>query len=780
MTEHVSRFLNAYIENVIRFRWAVLLLSIGSIVLLATGAQRLELQQNYRIFFGPNNPQLVAFESLEAIYTKNDNHIYIIHNPNGTIFEDEPLTAINELTEIGWKTPYSTRVDSITNYQHSWADGDELIVEDLVSFDEPLSDETIERAREVALTEPAIAGSIVTHDEDTTLVVIRLQIPEDEPTAISDVADHSRSIMADMREKYPDLRFELTGTAMLSDAFGEAPEVDAATVFPAMFLLVIVFMVIFLRSVSAIVATLVLIVLSAAGAMGAAGYYGYGINPANMASPVVVLTLAIADSVHILVSMFKVMQRGEDKLSALKESMRINATPVFLTSVTTAIGFLVLNFSDAPPYQELGNITATGVLIAWALSMTYLPALLSILPVRAPKAHGGSARLMNWFAEFAIAHRTALVVGELVLIAGALYFIAQMKIDDTPHEYFATSNPFRVSTDFMADQRGFYNIQMSLGAEDAGGINDPEYLDTLDRFADWLIEKPEIVHVGSFTNVMKRLNRNLHGDDPAFYRIPEERELAAQYLLLYEMSLPFGLDLNDMINVDKSATRIEISFQGTGLNRIKEIGIEAEQWLRDNGEGIVATPATGPPIMFAYITETNIRSMIRGTLFGFVLISIILIVSLRSIPVGLISIIPNVIPAMAAFGIWGLVIGEVGFAISVVAGLSIGIIVDDTVHFLSKYSRARRELGLDKEEAVRYTFDTVGQALLSTSFIVAGGFAILMISSFRVTAYMGALTALTVVCALLADFFLLPALLLVLDRRKEEAAETDAVPESAY
>ena len=779
MTEKENSIVNRYTEWIIKWRWPVLLTSVVLILLLATGARNLALQQNYRIFFGKTNPQLLAFEALEAIYTKNDTHIFLVHDPSGSVFNDEALRAVHELTEAGWKIPYSTRVDSVTNYQHSWADGDELIVEDLVSFDEEPGEEAINRAREVALSEPALAGSLVTRDEDTTMVSVRIEIPDDIPTAIGNAAAHSRKLLHDLRAKYPDLQFELTGTGMMSNAFGEAPVLDAGSVFPAMFVLLIAFMVFFLRSFGGIVATLALIFLSTMGAMGAAGFYGYGINPANIASPIVVMTLAIADSVHILISMFKEMQKGADKISALKESMRINAMPVFLTSLTTAIGFLVLNFSESPPFQELGNITATGVLLAWALSMTFLPAALSILTVRAPKERFTSTRMMNGLAEFSIAHRGKIVIFMSGLIVLAALSISRLEINDTPHEYFDQSIPFRTATDFMADERGFYNFSMSVSADEPGGINDPRYLKSLDRFAEFLRARPEVVHVNVFSDTMKRLNMNLHGDDKTFYVVPDERDMAAQYLLLYEMSLPFGLDLNDSINVDKSATRVEVTFQDVGLADIKQTGLEAEQWLRDNGVGALPGQATGLTVMFSYITEDNINAMVRGTLLGFGLISLILVVSLRSVPFGIISLVPNVVPAISAFGIWSIFVGQVGFAISIVAGLSIGIIVDDTVHFLSKYARARRELEYSQEDAIRYTFQTVGQALLSTSLIVAGGFAVLMLSSFRVTAFMGALTALTVACALLADFLLLPSLLLVLDRKKVREDNPEACLEAA-
>jgi predicted RND superfamily exporter protein len=294
----------------------------------------------------------------------------------------------------------------------------------------------------------------------------------------------------------------------------------------------------------------------------------------------------------------------------------------------------------------------------------------------------------------------------------------------------------------------------------------------VDAFTAWLAARPAVQHVNSFSYTMKRLNRNMHGDDPGFHRLPEARDLAAQYLLLYELSLPYGLDVNDQINIDKSALRIDVTY---GDIETAELEIEvtaAEAWLASNGTPAMhRSEATGPALMFAKITRRNIASMILGTGLGFAAISVILMLALRSVRLGIMSLIPNVVPAAMAFGVWALLEGEVGFAVSVVAGLSIGIIVDDTVHFLTKYNRVRGEL--DAKGAVRYAFQSVGSAILSNTIIVAAGFAMLGISTFRVTAYMGLLTSLTVVCALAVDFLLLPTLLIAFDRRPVVARERE-------
>jgi len=264
---------------------------------------------------------------------------------------------------------------------------------------------------------------------------------------------------------------------------------------------------------------------------------------------------------------------------------------------------------------------------------------------------------------------------------------------------------------------------------------------------------------------MKRLNRNLHGDDPEWHRMPDQRDLAAQYLLLYEMSLPYGLDLNNQINIDKSATKLDVSLNSLSSNRIIALEERAQQWLKDNAPASMLVHGASPAIMFSHIGARNIRSMLTGTTLALVLISFILVFALRSLRIGLISIIPNLVPAGMAFGLWGLLVGEIGLALSVVTGMTLGIVVDDTVHFLSKYLRARREDGLSSAEAVRYAFHTVGKALWTTSAVLIAGFLVLTRSPFELNSGMGLLSAITIGLALLADFLLLPTLLMTLDKK---------------
>ncbi|RLD02728.1 MAG: RND transporter, partial [Chloroflexota bacterium] len=224
-------------------------------------------------------------------------------------------------------------------------------------------------------------------------------------------------------------------------------------------------------------------------------------------------------------------------------------------------------------------------------------------------------------------------------------------------------------------------------------------------------------------------------------------------------------DLNDQIDIDKAATRVSITFETLHTEEILAEEQKFSAWLRENAPKIEFTAASST-MMFAHIGKRNVQSMLVGTSLALVLISFILIIALRSRRIGLISLAPNLIPAGMAFGIWGLWVGEVGMSLSVVAGMTLGIVVDDTVHFLSKYLRARREKGLNEIEAVRYAFNTVGVALWVTSLVLVAGFIVLAQSHFALNSNMGTMAAITIAIALIMDFLFLPPLLMKLEENK--------------
>ena len=758
-------FIQRYISFVITHPWRILILTLLVVMSAGSGGRFIEFTNDYRVFFSEENPELQAFEEMQNIYTKTDNVLFVIAPKSSNVFNASTLNMIAELTELSWQTPYSTRVDSVTNFQHTVAKEDDLLVGDLVDSNSTLSLDEISYVRDIALNEPLLVKRLVSPSGHVAGVNVTIQLPGKSLTEVPEVAQFSRELKRTLEANYPNHKIYITGLAMMNNAFGESSQNDMTTLVPMMFLTIIVVLGLLLRSFSATISSIVMIFFTIIFAMGLMGWLGWRLTPASASAPTIIMTMAVADTVHLLVTFLHNLRKGMNKTDAIADSLRINIQPIFITSITTAIGFLSMNFSDVPPFHDLGNVVAIGVLFAFVLSVTTLPAMVILMPMRIKVREEQQIGVMNSFANIVIEHRKLLLILMGGVAISLMAFLPQNKLDDGFVEYFDESVDFRQATDFSSENlSGIYTIQYSLDQGESGGVSEPKFLENVERFSEWLRTQDEVMHVQTITDTFKRLNKNMHADDPAFYRLPESRELAAQYLLLYELSLPYGLDLNDQIGIDKSQTRLIITLENLYTEEMLGLEKRMSGWLDNNIEDVSYTVAS-PSLMFAHIGKRNVNSMLAGTTLALIVISFILILALRSRRIGLISLAPNLIPAGMAFGLWGLMIGQVGLSLSVVAGMTLGIVVDDTVHFLSKYLRARREKGMDEKEAVRYAFNTVGVALWVTSLVLVMGFLVLSQSHFSLNSDMGAMAAITIAIALIMDFLFLPPLLMRLEEK---------------
>jgi uncharacterized protein len=764
-------------EWVIKYRWLVILASVIITMIAGYGGQYLGFNNDYRVFFSDENPQLKAFDALQKVYTKDDNLFIVIESKEGDVFKRETLAAIEELVEKSWKAPFASRVDAITNFQYTYADGDDLYVEDLAKNAKGFSNEKLAKIKDITLNEPLLKDRLISKDARITGVNITVKLPGKVPGEEMQVVAFGRQLAKEFEERNPKLKTYLTGLVMLSGAFGESAQYDMSTLIPLMFLIVIVTIFITLRSISSVFVSVLVLFLSIITAMGIAGWIGIQLTAPSMSAPTMILTLAVADSIHILVTVLQQIRAGKKKNEAIIESIRINLMPVFITSLTTVIGFLTMNFSDAPPFQDLGNITAIGVTAALFFSVFMLPALLSVLPLKVKaKADNGKNKFIDNLASFIIRNNKKLLWSSsaIILIVASLSF--QNDLNDEFVKYFDERIQFRKDTDFLSENlTGIYTIEFSLGTGTSGGINNPEYLKKLDAFKSFYEKQENVIHVNSFSEVASRINKSMHGDNKEYYRVPDKRDEAAQYLLLYEMSLPYGLDLNNQIDVDKSASRFIVTVENMPTKELIALTQKGENWLKENTDKTMFSNGISTAIMFSHLSQRQIDSMMSGTAVAILLISLVLVLALRSFKFGALSILPNISPVMVGFGFWGVTVGQIDSGLAMVFGMTLGIVVDDTVHFLSKYLRARREHGSSPEEAVRYAFNTVGMAIIVTSIVLVAGFLVLAQSSFGLNSGMGKMTAIIIATALVIDFLMLPPLLIRLakDDKKQNESKSE-------
>lgn len=450
---------------IVNNKWLVLFLSIIFMVVSMMGAQYLEIKTDYRVFFSKDNPQMLAFEDIQNTYDKADNVMFVLTPKDGNVFTKQTLKTIQWLTEEGWKVPYSTRVDSVTNYQHTWVtkdDEDYMLVGAMLCIPDKTLDidsecehesvteqmidgftaQQIEAMTEIAVNEPQLINRMINPSKTVTAVNVTVQIPSDDDllglegdawkekkaevlSAVPKITAYVRDLKAQVEARDPNMEVRITGVIMMNNAFAETGQNDMMTLTPLMLFLVIpLALFIMMRSISGTVGSVFVIIFSILSAMGAAGWFGTFLTGPMFSVPTVVATMAVADSVHLLVTFLQNIRRGMNKDDAMVESLRINMMPIFLTSITTVIGFLTMNFSEVPPLRDMGNTVAFGVTYAFIFSVTFLPALMLILPVKAVvKENNGGTRAMDALANFVIGKRKMLLPAMAVLSMAIIAFL---------------------------------------------------------------------------------------------------------------------------------------------------------------------------------------------------------------------------------------------------------------------------------------------------------------------------------------------------------------------
>jgi uncharacterized protein len=747
-----------------RFRWLVIIVAISSIAFAAYGMRYLQVNPNSWAFFDKNSEDIHILENVENTYARSSSVLIAVAPESGDVFTPEMLRIIGEISDEAWRFPTAIRVDSLTNYKHTEADGDDFKVAELVPDPEHVTESEAARIRNIALAQPELVQQLLSKNADVTAVLVTVVRPntEQDRKSIKKIAEAARDLKQRFMEKYPQIEIHLTGAVMADYALAQAAFRDSGSLIPLIIVLTVGALWIGLRSFYSMVATMIVVVGSALAAAGWSGWQGMVLNPITAAAPVMCMTLAIADCVHVLSGAGQLQHRGLEFRAALSESLRINWIPVLMTSVTTAIGFLTLNFADSPPLVDVGNVVSVGVMIAWVLSVTLLPALLVVLPKPKTLPLLSDPEILVRAAAKIVKYRIAILVCAAVLVAVLAAGIDRMKLDDDFIKYFSKDFEFRVDSDFVQQRlTGMHHLYYSVSSGREGAVAEPEFLAKLDSFAEWFRSQPKVTYVSVITDVIKRVNESMNGGDPAAYRLPETRELAAQELLLYEMSLPAGFDLNNQVDIARSSTLVVVRVANVTSEEIRHIAAAGEEWLAEQG---LAAPATGLSVLYAHLTARNIRSMIIGSIVELIVISFLMIFLLRSLRVGLISLVPNLIPSILAFGLWGWLGTQVNLAISVVAAMTFGIVVDDTIHTLYKYQRYRRRLGMDKLTAVNSTYVSAGAPMVLIGVTLILGFGVLGLSGFAVSYLLGVLSAAVIGLAVITDLVVLPPLLLVFDR----------------
>ena len=759
--ENLSKFI---IHNRIVFIFSCLVL----VLILGRGITSVVFDPDMERFFPKGHPATSLSYEIDETFIRTDNLVIAINAKNNSIFTKKTLSLIENLTEESWTVPYSIRVDSLTNYSYVRSVDDDLLVEPFIENAVSLEDSFIKQREKIVEEEEIIFGSLISKDKKTTVISIIVDPPNpDANIKLIDTVEYMLEYVDEAKSNHPELDIRVLGTPYQEYISPKMVLSEMPIVMPSMLLLILVSVFFLLRSVFAVLATILVIVLSLIATFGSVGYIGNALNQMVITIPILIITLALADCVHLFSIFFQQRVKGHSSKESMIRSLELNLQPLFLTTLTTCIGFLSFNVLDVPPLQDLGNFVSIGIAMAFIFTIFFAAPLFSFFEIKAPKSVNQQINLSRKIAKFSLKNSKTLLwsvpLASLLLIC----LIPLNVLDENPTQMYDEGfTSFSADTLWLDQMLGVTFPVSFKASSNNGSVSEPEFLKKIDNFVKWLETQDEVNHVTSLAHTMKNLNKSMHGDDPEWETIPESEELSSQYLFFYEMSLPMGLDLNSSISQDRASTKISANLDDMSGKDFLKFDKKVRAHIQENNLTEIISPAAGFRVVFSHISMVIVNSLLFGVFLGLLSITLLLGLFFRSIPFGVLSAFPNVLPIAAAFGIWALYDGQVGFMVAVGMGSTLGIIVDFTVHLLSKYDLARREMDQSPEEAVMFAFESVGFALIVMTIVISLGFLVLNLVNFMPLHDFARFSTISFLMALIIDFLLFPNLLVRFDKRK--------------
>ena len=742
----VERQIRKGLDLLLAHRIVVLAVVLLIVCAAAAGLLNVSFTLDNRVYFDPSNAERLALEKLERDHGRYASAVLIVAPKSGTVLSPKALAAIDKAGRELSKDDRIVRVGSILTLPGVSADDEQAVA----------------RIEHVIDQEPRAAATLLSHDRKIAALIAQIRVGPDASEQLQAVR-RIQDIRTDLQDEFPGFDFYLTGDALLDATFIEAILNDLIGLVPFQVTATAALLLVSLQSVVLTIVLFLVIGATVIVTMGLAGLLGMELNGATSAAPIILMGLCIATCIHLIFAWQRERRHGVDTEAALEIAIQRNAFPISLATVTTIFSFLCLNFSDAPPFRQLGNLIAVGTLLTWVWAFVLLPVLISYFPGAVGAGRSRFEERMSVFGAATVRYRVAIVVVFVVALALSLWGLSRLHFDDRFTHYFDDSFDFRVSTDlFESKLSGVDNIQFSIPATPGSTVWSRDYLQKIDQFKTWLQRQPHVDRVASVVDLVRQAARALPGHQDG--SVPDHILMRRAFFVDLRHQLANGPTPGYLVTSDGERSLVTVTLRGVSSSDIRAFAKNAEDWLRRELPEQFA-PAAGTPLISAYMGERNAKAMVVGTFVALVVVSLVMLLALGSLKLGLVSLIPNLIPMVLAFGFWGLVFGEASFAVTVVSAITFGLVVDGTIHFLSKYRYARATMKLPVEAAIPQSISTVGLAVLATSVALASGFATLAFSGFLVNRDLGLLSCIVLVAALLADLIFLPALLGLLDRR---------------
>jgi len=813
LRQKIEQWFEGFGHHVYRHRWVTLVAMLVLVAALGSQLPRLEIDTSTEAFLHPRDPILKTYNEFRKQFGRDEFIILAIEPPE--VFDQDFLQKLKAFhEELEAQVPHIQEITSLLNARNTRGQGDQLIVGDLLA-EWPRDDHDLALLRQRVLSNPIYRNMLVSEDGRFTTVVIKTDTyssagfkpqeseilqgfseaaapakPESkddvlegfeeqpageeiEPPFLTD-AENNAVITALERVMHryqaPNFKIYLAGTPVLTDVLKRSMVKDAQTFIRFVLLTIAVCLLIMFRRVTGLVLPLLIVAFAVLSTLGLMAIAGVPITLPTNILPSFILAVGIGASVHVLAIFYQNFQTSRDREEAICHALGHSGLAIVLTSLTTAAGLASFITAELAPIAHLGIFATTGVLAALVYTILLLPACLALIPVRFKQggAHQNSSsrmdRILAGVADFATGHPKAITAVGLFIMMVCLVGMFRLSFTHDPLSWLPSSLPLRGDTRKVDQElKGSVALEVILDTGRVNGLYDVETLNTLERLARDLegmaFGKRHIGKIISLTDILKEIHQALNENRPDYYVIPQDAALIPQEFLLFENS--GSDDLEDVVDSQFRKARFTIKVPWDDAIGYMPYLIEVETRFRRAFQDQAEITTTGLMTLFVRTFYAAIHTMARSYILAGLVITLMMILLIGSLRVGLISMIPNLLPIILTLGVMGWLGFPLNLFTMLIGSIAIGLAVDDTVHFMHNFRRYYGETG-DARDSVRRTLHTAGRAMLVTSIVLALGFANYMFAEMQTFFYFGLLTAITIIVALLADFLLAPALMILI------------------
>lgn len=758
--------MQSLIEFLLHKRYFLAIFTVILGVFLSWGLNFTTLESRYESILSQDDPYKAEVDQAKLDFPPSTSVLFAFEADGITqtdIFNFDVLRAMDALTNRYDEIDFAVSVGSLMNRRLNSVDADRYNRDYLIPGLETLSTDDLVDLKALALRDEDLTKSLLSPNGDMALAVIKYKTNKDEKELRLGVARSVIALRDKLRSEYPSVRIYVLGGALFELDGYNAQIKDSKLLFPVTMLISILLLWFCLRSLSYALCLFGCAFGTLGMTIGTFGWADIAFNQISTLGPLVVLVIAIAHGIHIAAVYVQGLHDKLDKLQAMRHSLTVNVQPVALATITTSIGFLSLNYSSSPGIYGFGNIVALGTWWAFLVTLTLLPAIILMLPVNKVAKPLGVHGFIVYISRMVEEKGRLLFWGSAVVIVATLALLPLNKLDFNRYSFVDEESDFHYVMTALREKIGNdQSLVYSISSGEYYGITEVEFLRKVDEFSMWVESLDDASFVTSYTDLLRTLNKSEHDDDEAWDILPEDKLQIIDYLVGYQLIQEIEPNLEPIFNSDYSAIRLVVGTSNLSNGELLALNDRIGAWIKQNLPAQYKVIHGDNSILFARLDNSITLELAKGFTLSFALITLTLIVGLRSLRYGLLSIMPNLFPATVVFGCWGLFVGELSPYILMLFSISIGIVVDDSVHILSKYISAKRE-GSSPREAVRYSLDKAGSAITITTLALAVGTFVLVLSNTFHFQNVALLLTPIIVVALALDLLFLPPLLIKFD-----------------